>query len=110
MNMEVEASKDDEDVMREASVTDFDAGDVVGKLMAFIPQLRSYSEGTQTYLMEISVLNGCVPWHIKLWIRTRWGSLSDCFQTVLAIRKVCVHLLKLCEMILRFIFRVLYAC
>ena len=37
--MEVEASGDDEDVMCEASVTDFDAGDVIGKLMAFIAQL-----------------------------------------------------------------------
>jgi hypothetical protein len=85
MNMEVEASRDDEDAMREASMTDFDAGDVIGKLMAFIAQLRSCSEGVQTYLMEISVSNGCVPWHIKLWIQTHWGSLSDCFRTVLAI-------------------------
>ena len=78
-NMEVEALRDDEDAMREASVTDFDAGDVVGKLMAFITQLRSCSEGVQNYLMELSVLNGCVPWHIKLWVQTCWGSLSDCF-------------------------------
>ena len=78
-NMEVEALRDDEDAMREASVTDFDAGDVIGKLMAFITQLRSCSEGVQNYLMELSVLNGCVPWHIKLWVQTCWGSLSDCF-------------------------------
>ena len=87
-NMEVEASGDNEEVLREASITDFDAGDVVGKLMAFIAQLRSCSEGTQNYLTELAVSNGCVPWHIKLWVRTRWGSLSDCFRSVLAIRKV----------------------
>ena len=78
-NMEVEASGDDEEVLREASITDFDAGDVVGKLMAFIAQLCSRSEGTQNYLTEFTVSNGCVPWHIKLWVRTHWGSLSDCF-------------------------------
>ena len=44
-NMEVEALGDDEDATREASITEFDVGDVVGKLMAFIAQLRSCSEG-----------------------------------------------------------------
>ena len=78
-NMEVEASGDDDDAIREASITDFDAGDVVGKLMAFIAQLRSCSEGAQDYLIELATSNGCVAWHIKLWVRTRWGSLSDCF-------------------------------
>ena len=33
MNMEVEASEDDEDALREVSVTNFDAGNVVGKLI-----------------------------------------------------------------------------
>ena len=32
-NMEGEASEDDEDALREASVTNFDAGNVVGKLI-----------------------------------------------------------------------------
>ena len=87
-NMEVKASGDDDDAIREASITDFDAGDVVGKLMAFIAQLHSCSEGAQGYLIELATSNGCVAWHIKLWVRTRWGSLSDCFQTILTIRKV----------------------
>ena len=78
-NMEVEALGDDEDATREASITEFDVGDIVGKLMAFIAQLRSCSEGTQDYLTNLSISNGCVAWHIKLWVRTRWGSLSDCF-------------------------------
>ena len=50
-NMEVEASGDDEDATQEASITEFDAGDIVGKLMAFIAQLRSCSEGAQDYLL-----------------------------------------------------------
>ena len=87
-NMEVEALGDDEDATQEASITEFDAGDVVGKLMAFIAQLRSCSEGVQDYLTDLSISNGCVAWHIKLWVQTHCGSLSDCFRTVLAIWKV----------------------
>ena len=37
--MEVEASEDDPNAIRELSITDFNAGDVVGKLMAFVSQL-----------------------------------------------------------------------
>ena len=87
-NMEVEALGDDEDATWEAPITEFDAGDIVGKLMAFIAQLRSCSEGVQDYLTNLSISNGCVAWHIKLWVQTRWVSLSDCFRTVLAIWKV----------------------
>ena len=87
-SMEVEASEDDLDAVREASVTDFDAGDVVGKLMALISQLRLCGEDTRDYLKYLSLSNGSPDWEIKLWVRTRWGSLSDCFKTVLAIRKV----------------------
>ena len=87
-NMEVEASGDDDDAIWEASITDFNAGDIIGKLMAFIAQLHSCSEGTQDYLIELATSNGCVAWHIKLWVQTRWGSLSDCFRTVLVIHKV----------------------
>ena len=67
-NMEVEASGDDEDATQEASITEFDAGDVVGKLMAFIALLCSCSEGTQDYLTDLSISNGCIVWHIKLWV------------------------------------------
>ena len=88
--LEVEASADDVEAIQAASVTDFDAGDVVGKLMAFISQQRLCGEDTCNYLKELAVGNGCPPWEIKLWVRSRWGSLSDCFRTVLAIRKVRV--------------------
>ena len=87
-SMEVEASKDDPDAIRELSITDFDAGDVVGKLMAFVSQLRLCGEDTRDYLKRLALSNGAPDWEIKLWVRTRWGSLSDCFKTVLAIRKV----------------------
>ena len=40
-DMEVEPSADDADALREYSVTNFEPGDVVGKMMALIARLRS---------------------------------------------------------------------
>ena len=90
---EIEASADDTEAMHAAFNVTFDAGDVVGKLMAFIAQLQSCSDDTQEYLIQIATSLDCPPWGIKLWICTCWGSLSDCFYTVLAIQKVC-HVLS----------------
>ncbi|KAF9455546.1 hypothetical protein BDZ94DRAFT_662561 [Collybia nuda] len=66
------------------TITDYDAGDVVGKLMAFINQLRGSSEGTRDFLKTCCIRNGSKPLELKLWVRTRWGSLSDCFQVAIA--------------------------
>lgn len=105
ISMEIEASPDDVEAMRAAFVVTFEPGDVVGKLMAFIAQLRACSDDTREYLIQIAVSLGCPPWEIKLWVRTRWGSLSDCFRTVLATQKVCSILLfhnSLCHAYQRF--------
>jgi len=85
---EIEASADDAEAMHAAFNVTFEAGDVIGKLMAFIAQLQSCSDDTREYLKRIAISLDCPSWEIKLWIRTRWGSLSDCFHTVLAIQKV----------------------
>ena len=88
-SMEIEASADDAEAMHAAFDITFEAGNVVGKLMAFIAQLRSCGDDTRDYLKRIATSLGCLSWEIKLWICTCWGSLSDCFRTVLAIQKVC---------------------
>ena len=88
ISMEVEGLPDDAEAMHAAFDVDFEVGDVVGKLMAFIAQLRACSEDVREYLLQIATSLGCPSWEIKLWVRTRWGSLSDCFRTVLAIQKV----------------------
>jgi len=88
-SMEVEASSEDVAALRAAMVTDFTAGDVVGKLMAFIAQLRLCGENTCDYLKQLAAAQGCPSWDIKLWVHTRWGSLNDCFRIVLALQKVC---------------------
>lgn len=87
-SMEVEASADDTEALSEASMTDFEPGDVVGKMMAFIAQLRSCGEDTRDYLKKLGDILGCPQLEIKLWIRSRWGSLSDCFRVTLALQKV----------------------
>jgi len=93
ISMEVEAFPDDAEAMHAAFDDTFEPGDVVGKLMAFIAQLRACSDDVREYLLQIATSLGCPSWEIKLWVRTRWGSLSDCFRTVLAIQKVCSILL-----------------
>ncbi|KAM6498413.1 Ribonuclease H-like domain containing protein [Amanita muscaria] len=87
ISVELEASENDVDAIRAASTVTFDAGDVVGKLMAFISQLRMCGEDTRDFLKQLAVSNGCPTWEIKLWVRTRWGSLSDCFRVMLALQK-----------------------
>lgn len=76
--------------VQEASITDFEAGDVINKLMAFLGQLHMCGEDMRDYLKQLQASNKCPPLDIKLWIHTCWGYFSDCFQTVLTIRKVCI--------------------
>ena len=90
-SMEIEASENDVDAIRAGSTITFDAGDVIGKLMAFIAQLRMCGKDTRDFLKQLAVSNGCPSWEIKLWVCTRWGSLSDCFRVILAVRVVCKY-------------------
>lgn len=87
-NMDVEATGLEAAAMDTAS-TSFRAGDIVGKIMAFISQLRLSGENIRDYLKKICISRGCPPLEIKVWVRTRWGSLSDCFRVILSQRRVC---------------------
>ena len=89
-SMDVEASEHDTAVIEAASTTSFKPGDVVGKIMAFIAQLRLSSEDTREYLKKICLARGCPPLEVKIWVRGRWGSLSDCFRVILSQQKVCL--------------------
>jgi hypothetical protein len=84
--MEAEAFSDEAEALLASTNTDFDAGDIIGKLMAFINQVRMSSEGTRDYLKELCVSNSLPPLELKLWCRTHWGSLSDCLRVVLEVR------------------------
>lgn len=86
--MDVDANPQDAAEVLSLQTVEFDPGDVIGKLLAFINQLRGCSESARTFFAEICVLCKLSPRKLKLWVRTRWGSLSDCFETALYLRPV----------------------
>lgn len=88
VSMDIEASADDAEAMADTLVVEFELGDTLGKLLAFVNQVRMSSEGIHEYLAECCRLQGIKPIEILLWVRSRWGSLSHCFGTVLAVQKV----------------------
>src|SRR5260221_3661569 len=88
ISVKLEASADDAEVMADTMVIDFELGDTVGKLLAFINQVRISSEGICEYLAHCCCLQDVKPIEILLWVWSRWGSLSHCLGTVLLVQKV----------------------
>ena len=89
ISMAVEADADDLEAMAAITVVDYDPGDTLGKLMAFVNQLGMSSEPTREYLVRMCVMQNLKPIELLLWIRTRWGSLTHCLEATLSIQKVC---------------------
>lgn len=88
VSMDIDASADDTDAMMGTSVTSYDPGDTLGKLLAFVNQVRMSSEGVREYLARACVLQNIKPIELRLWVRTRWGSLSHCLDSTLEVQKV----------------------
>ena len=88
MSTEIEASSDDVAAMASTTMTDFEPGDVLGKLLAFVNQVCMSSEGVRVYLEHVCAVNQLNPIKLCLWIQTRWGSMSHCLESTLAIQKV----------------------
>ena len=88
VSMAIEADADDLEAMAAITVTDYDPGDTLGKLMAFVNQLRMSSELTRDYLVRMCIMQNVKPIELLLWIRTRWGSLTHCLEATLSIQKV----------------------
>ena len=65
-NVDVEATGHEVAAIKDTAVTSFLPGDVVGKIMAFISQLRSSSENVRDYLKKICISRGCPPLEIKV--------------------------------------------
>jgi hypothetical protein len=85
---DIEASSDDVAAMASTTTTNFEPGDVLGKVLAFINQVRMSSEGVRAYLEHLCAVNQLKPIKLCLWVRTRWGSMSHCLESILAIQKV----------------------
>jgi hypothetical protein len=88
----IEADADDTEAMAATTVVDYDPGDTLGKLMAFVNQVRMSSEEVRDYLSRTCIVQDVKPIEILLWIRTRWGSLSNCIEATLSVQKVRCHL------------------
>ena len=88
VSLEIDATAIDTEAMLDATVTSFDPGDTLGKLLAFVNQVRMSSEGVREYLARACVLQDIKPLELRLWVRTRWGSLSHCLEATLAVQKV----------------------
>lgn len=88
ISTDIDASADDAEAMMATTVVDFDIGDTLGKLLAFINQVRMSSEGVREFLAEMCVMHHIKPIELRLWVRTRWGSLFDCLKSALQIQKV----------------------
>ena len=86
ISTEIDASADDVAVMASTTTTDFEPGDVLGKLLVFVNQVRMSSEGVCAYLEHVCAVNQLKPIKLCLWVRTRWGSMSHCLES--AIQKV----------------------
>jgi hypothetical protein len=89
VSMEIEADPDDAEAMAATTLVEYDPGDTLGKLMAFVNQVRMSSEGVREYLMQWCAMHKLSPIELLLWIRTRWGSLTHCLEKTISIQKVC---------------------
>lgn len=89
ISMNIEASADDADEMAETMNIEFELGDTIGKLLAFVNQVRVLSEGVREYLAHCCRHQGVKPIELLLWVCSRWGSLSHCLGTVLIVHEVC---------------------
>jgi hypothetical protein len=88
-SMDVDASADDVVAMAETLIVDFDPGDTIGKLLAFVNQVRMSSEDVREYLAHSCRMHNIKVIELRLWVRSRWGSLSHCLSATLAVQKVC---------------------
>jgi hypothetical protein len=88
ISMDVEASANDAEAMAETLVVDFEPGDTLGKLLAFVNQVRMSSEDVREYLSRSCSMHNIKPIELRLWVRSRWGSLSHCLSATLEVQKV----------------------
>ena len=66
VSLEIDASADDAEAMMDATVTSFDPGNTLGKLLAFVNQVWMSSEGVREYLARACVLQDIKPLELRL--------------------------------------------
>ena len=88
-SMDVDASANDAEAMAETLVVDFEPGDTLGKLLAFVNQVRVSSEDVREYLAHSCRMHNIKAIKLRLWVHMRWGSLAHCLFATLEVQKVC---------------------
>jgi hypothetical protein len=89
VSMNIDASADDAEAMMGTTIIDFDTGDMLEKLLAFINQVHMSSEGVHQYLTEMCIMHHIKPIKLYLWVHIHWDSLSNCLKSALQIQKIC---------------------
>ena len=90
VSMDVDASAEDAEAMAETLLVGFEPGDTIGKLLTFVNQVQISSEDVCEYLAQSCCLYSIKPIELRLWVHSRWGSLSQCLATTLEVQKVCL--------------------
>jgi hypothetical protein len=88
MGQGVDASADDVEAMAATLIVDFEPGDTLGKLLALVNQVRMSSEDVREYLAHSCHMHNIKPIELRLWVRSRWGSLTHCLSATLEVQKV----------------------
>jgi hypothetical protein len=88
VSMDINVSANNAKAMIGTTVINFDIGDTLRKLLAFINQVCMSSEEVCEYLTEMCIMHHLKPIELHLWVHTHWGSLSDCLKSALQIQKV----------------------
>lgn len=93
-NIDVEALMDELDgidPMDDNKLNDFETSfnpkDLLGKVLAFVNQVRA-SPQARTYFSELCTKENVQPLQLLKWVRTRWASLYDLLHRLFVVRKV----------------------
>ena len=70
MSTNIEASSGDVAAMALTAMTNFEPGDVLGKLLAFVNQVCMSSEGVHAYLNHVCAVHQLKPIKLHLWVQT----------------------------------------
>ncbi|KAK7437565.1 hypothetical protein VKT23_018463 [Stygiomarasmius scandens] len=85
-SQEEEPDDDNDEAVEQAMSTEWTPGDIVGKLLAFVAQIRQ-CDAAMDYLDSLCMSHCGRSLQVATWVRTRWGSLAKCFDRMIELRE-----------------------
>ncbi|KAF5320223.1 hypothetical protein D9758_017607 [Tetrapyrgos nigripes] len=82
---EEEPDDDDDEAVEQAMSTEWTPGDIVGKILAFVAQIRQ-CDAAMTYLKSLCERHCGTALQVATWVCTHWGSLAKCFDWMIEIQ------------------------